>query len=113
LTTNKGKITTADVLVYRIWGTGGATNKIEHSVTYTGTTSKLYHNGDTASANTIGIAIVSPAGKVTSDAPGLDTTATPAIDGKVMFEFDFASANASGTYSAPLGDALRITATGI
>ncbi|MBD2495532.1 hypothetical protein [Nostoc sp. FACHB-280] len=113
ITTTKGIIKTNDILVYRIWGTGGAGSKIEHSVTYTGNT--LYKDGDTSSPNTIGISVASPAGAIQSEAPGLDPAnpVKPIIEGNVQFQFDFSSANASGTYSAPPGEALKITATGI
>lgn len=110
LTPTTGTITTGDVLVYRIWGTT-TSNQISHNVTYEGS-GTLYLDGDTSSLNNIGINIISPTGAQTAAAPGLDTTEAP-IEGKVQFGFDFANAKASGTYSAPTGEALRITATGI
>jgi len=110
--TTTGSINTGDVLVYKIWGTSnGDGNQISHSVAYEGS-GTLYLDGDTSSENNITISIISPTAAQTADAPGLDTTAD-AIEGKVQFGFNFANAKASGTYSAPAGEALRITATGI
>ncbi|AFY44635.1 hypothetical protein [Nostoc sp. PCC 7107] len=112
LNATAGTITTGDVLVYRIWGTStGANNQIEHSVAYNGS-GLLYLNGDTSSSNQINISIVSPTSAQSAAAPGLDTTLDPIL-GNVQFAFNFANATASGTYSPPTGEALRITATGI
>ncbi|MBD2300461.1 hypothetical protein H6G80_06365 [Nostoc sp. FACHB-87] len=112
LTATSGTIQTGDVLVYKIWGTStGTNNQIEHSVAYNGS-GILYLNGDTSSSNQITISVISPTSAQSAAAPGLDTSEDPIL-GNVQFGFNFANALASGTYSPPAGEALRITATGI
>jgi hypothetical protein len=85
-----------NVPVYKIWGLGGATGKISHDVSTTGTLTK--------GASTVGLTVTD---NLTDDtAPGLDYA--DALVGTLNFEFDFTDVTESGSHA---GMDLIITAT--
>jgi hypothetical protein len=88
--------TVSGIPVYKIWGLGGATGKITHTVDTTGTLTK--------GASTVGLSVTD---NLTADtAPGLDYA--DALVGTLDFEFDFTLVTESGSHS---GMDLVITAT--
>jgi hypothetical protein len=101
----------ADVLVYKTWGTGGATGRIRHGaglIDGTGasaTSATLSHTTDATSTMTL----AASKALESSDAPGLDGT-NPDIDGLVTFDFTLNGIKKAGTYQ---GATLRVSAEGI
>jgi hypothetical protein len=99
-TTNSVTFTSSKIVsgvpVYKIWGIGGATGKITHDVSTTGSLTK--------GTSVVGLSVTD---NLADDAaPGLDYS--KALLGTIDFEFNFSGVKESGTHS---GMSLVITAT--
>ncbi len=97
--TNK---TFSNILVYRTWGIGGSTGKIEHGAALTNST--LTSSNDPTSTMTL----AAGKAKVTETAPGLDST--NALPGSMDFTFDLNNVKESGIYT---GAVLTVSAEGV
>lgn len=104
-TADDAKVTTSDFLAYRVWGIGGTNGTLKADTSYNGTELKK----DTS---VIGITLKSATSTGEVAAKGLDP-ATPTIEGKVSFEFDFKGVTQAGLHEPKDGGVLKITASAL